>query len=108
MRRWFGDRMFVGMFGSQTTLMALVFVSCLLPFVSFDIVSYAAGLTILSFWRFAIATFAGIIPASFLLAHLGSELKAGEIDSIMISVFLIGGITLIPVVFKLVRDRLRR
>ena len=108
LRRWFGDRLSVGIFGSQTTLMALVFVSRLLPFVSFDIVSYAAGLTILSFWRFAIATFVGIIPASFLLAHLGSELKAGEIDSIMISVFLLGGITLIPIVLKLVRDRLRR
>ena len=108
LRRWFGERLSVGIFGSQTTLMALVFVSRLLPFVSFDIVSYAAGLTILSFWRFAIATFVGIIPASFLLAHLGSELKTGEIDAIMISVFLLGGITLIPIVLKLVRDRLRR
>jgi uncharacterized membrane protein YdjX (TVP38/TMEM64 family) len=108
MRRLFGDRLSVGMFRSQTNLMALVFVSRLMPFVSFDIVSYAAGLTILSFWRFAVATFAGIIPASFFLAHLGSELKTGEIDSILISVFLIGGITLIPILLKLVRDRSHR
>lgn len=108
LRRWFGERLSVGLLGSQNALMGIVLVSRLLPFISFDIISYAAGLTILSTWRFAIATLIGIVPASFLLAHFGGEMATGESDRIMISVLALGAITLIPLVVKLVRDRLRR
>ncbi len=109
MRRWFGERLSVGLLGSQNTLMGIVLVSRLLPFVSFDIVSYAAGLTVLSFWRFALATLVGIVPASFLLAHFGSEMISGESGRIMGSALALGGITLIPVAVKVIRDwRLRR
>jgi uncharacterized membrane protein YdjX (TVP38/TMEM64 family) len=107
--RWFGGRLSVGLIGSQNALMAIVFVSRLLPFLSFDIVSYAAGLTVLSFWRFAIATVAGIAPTSFLIAHFGSEMGSGETDRILLSVLALGGLTLIPVAVKLFRDwRARR
>lgn len=108
LRRWFGDRLAVGLLGSQNALTGIVLLSRLLPFVSFDIISYAAGLTVLSFWRFAIATLIGVIPASFLLAHFGGEMASGESDRIMISVFALGGITLIPLAVKFVRDRLRQ
>ena len=54
-----------------------------LPFIFFDVVSYAAGLTALSFWRFAIATLASIMPASFLLAHFGNEMATGEASRII-------------------------
>lgn len=107
LRRWFGDRLSLGLLGSQVALMGIVFVSRLLPFVSFDLVSYAAGLTVLSFWRFALATLAGIVPASFLLAHFGREMATGEAERIMISVLALGGITLIPVIAKLTYDRFR-
>ena len=108
LRRWFGERLSVGLLGSQNALTGIVLVSRLLPFISFDIISYAAGLTVLSFWRFAIATLIGIVPASFLLAHFGGEMITGESDRIMLSVLALGGITLIPLAVKLVRDRLRR
>lgn len=108
LKRWFGERLSVGLLGSQNALMGIVLVSRLLPFISFDIISYAAGLTPLTFWRFALATLAGIIPASFLLAHFGGEMATGESDRIMLSVLALGGITLIPLAVKLVRDRLRR
>lgn len=88
--------------------MGFVFVSRLLPFISFDIVSYAAGLTVLSFWRFALATLAGIVPMSFLLAHFGEEISAGDDRRIMVSVVLLGSITLIPVAVGVVRHRFRR
>ena len=106
-QRWFGDRLSVGLLGSQTALMGIVLVSRLLPFISFDIVSYAAGLTLLSSWRFAIATLVGIIPASFLLAHFGSEMATSESGRIMGSILALGVITLIPVAVKIVRDRMR-
>jgi uncharacterized membrane protein YdjX (TVP38/TMEM64 family) len=107
LRRWFGDRLSLGLLGSQNALMATVFVSRLLPFISFDLISYAAGLTVLSFWRFALATLAGIVPASFLLAHFGDEMASGEVERIMLSVLLLGAVTLLPVAAKPLYDRLR-
>lgn len=103
-QRWFGSRLSVGLVGSQNALMGIVFVSRMLPFLSFDIVSYAAGLTVLTFWRFTIATFAGIAPTSFLLAHFGSEMVTGETDRILFSVLALGGLTLVPLGVKLFRD----
>ena len=82
--------------------MGTVFATRLLPFISFDIVSYAAGLTSISFWRFAVATLAGIIPAGFLLSYFGSELVADETDRILVAVVLLGVLTAMPFVVKLI------
>ena len=82
------------MLSSQNTLTGIVFISRLLPFVSFDMVSYAAGVTPLRFWRFAVATLAGILPASFLLAHFGSELASGEGERIGLTLLLLAGVSL--------------
>ncbi len=90
----------VKIIGSQNTLMMIVFVTRLAPFISFDVISYAAGLTQLTFWRFLLATLMGIIPISFILAHLGSEVQDGELESIAIALFLLGFITLIPILIK--------
>ena len=106
--RWFGERLPASMLGSQNALTWIVFASRLLPFVSFDLVSYAAGLTLLSAWRFALATLAGIIPASFLLAHFGHELIGGEADVFLYTALGLGLITAVPVAVKLWRDRARR
>jgi len=100
LKNWLGDRYEKYMLGSQSTLMGIVFVSRLLPFISFDMVSYAAGITSLSFWRFSVATLAGIIPSSYLLAHFGSELAAAETGSIAITLLLLGGITLAIALIK--------
>ncbi len=93
--------------GSQNALMGIVFVSRLVPFISFDLVSYAAGLTPLSTWRFALATLAGILPASFLLAHFGSEMATADVRRIMISVLALGLLTLIPIAIKVVLSKRR-
>lgn len=106
--RWFGERLSVGLLGSQNALTGIVFVSRALPFMSFDMVSYAAGLTALSTWRFAIATLAGVAPISFLLAHFGSEMATGETNRILLSALALGALTLIPVAIELVRERLAR
>lgn len=49
----------------------------LLPFVSFDIVSYAAGLTSMSFGAFFIATGIGQLPATIVYSYVGSMLTGG-------------------------------
>lgn len=108
LRHRFGERLSLGWIGSQNALMGLVFASRLLPFVSFDLISFAAGLTLLSWWRFAIATFAGIVPASFLLAHFGAEMAAGEAQQAMIAALGLGVLVAIPFAAKFIRDRLKR
>lgn len=74
---------------SQKALMTAVFVSRILPFLSFDVISYAAGLSSLVFWRFAVATLFGILPASFFLAHVGSEFATAELSRIAWAIFLL-------------------
>jgi len=106
--RWFGERLSAGLIGSQNVLTGIVFISRLLPFVSFDLVSYAAGLTLLSVWRFALATLAGVIPAGFLLAHFGQEMTNGEADRFMYTALGLGLVTAVPLAVKLLRDRAAR
>ncbi len=50
-----------------------VLVARLVPIISFDIISYASGLTRMSFWRFMIATAVGMTPATFLYSYLGGQ-----------------------------------
>lgn len=108
LRRWFGENLSLSLLGSQNNLMAIVFASRLLPFISFDLVSYAAGLTPLTWLRFAIATVAGIIPASFILAHFGDEIASGEGERIAYSIIALGALTLVPVVARLVMRRRKK
>lgn len=51
-----------------------VLISRLLPFVSFDIISYGAGLTPITFPRFLIATGLGQLPATLVYSYLGQNL----------------------------------
>ena len=54
-----------------------ILISRLLPFISFDIVSYAAGLTSMSFWSFFIATGIGQLPATIIYSYIGGMLTGG-------------------------------
>lgn len=101
LHRWFGEQLKQGLVGSQNFLMLTLFASRLMPFISFDIVSYAAGLTNLTFWRFAVATLAGIIPAAFLLAHFGNALVDEEANRIFLAVLLLGLVTGLPLAASL-------
>lgn len=54
-----------------------ILIARLLPFISFDIVSYAAGLTSMSFKSFFIATGIGQLPATIIYSYVGSMLTGG-------------------------------
>lgn len=54
-----------------------VLICRLLPFVSFDIVSYAAGLTSMSFISFFVATGVGQLPATIVYSYVGGMLTGG-------------------------------
>jgi uncharacterized membrane protein YdjX (TVP38/TMEM64 family) len=105
MHRWFGDQIKTGWLGSQNTLTWLVFVSRLIPFISFDVVSYAAGLTPITTLRFAVATLFGLVPAAFLLTHFGGELATADPLRVTIAVLALGMLTAVPF---LVRWLMRR
>lgn len=49
----------------------------LLPFVSFDLISYAAGLTGMGFWAFFLATGVGQLPATLVYSYVGGMLTGG-------------------------------
>ena len=59
-------------YGSKTIL-----VCRLLPFVSFDAVSYFAGLTSIGFWSFVVATGLGQLPATIVYSYVGGMLTGG-------------------------------
>ena len=54
-----------------------IIIARLLPFISFDIVSYAAGLTSMKFWPFFIATGIGQLPATIIYSYVGGMLTGG-------------------------------
>jgi uncharacterized membrane protein YdjX (TVP38/TMEM64 family) len=108
LRKLFGDRVALGWLGSQNALTWMVFASRLLPFVSFDLMSYGAGLTPLKTWRFALATLLGLIPASFLLAHFGGELALTELSGAMTTVLLVGLFLAVPALLKVLHAWWRR
>ena len=95
----------VKFFGSQNTLMLIVFVTRLAPFISFDVISYAAGLTKLTLARFFLASLLGIIPISFILAHLGSEITNGELEGISIALIVLGFFTIVPFTLNKIFNR---
>lgn len=65
-----------------------ILIARLLPFMSFDIVSYAAGLTSMSFWSFFWATGLGQLPATIIYSYIGEMLSGG------IKMFVLGLLTL--------------
>jgi uncharacterized membrane protein YdjX (TVP38/TMEM64 family) len=54
-----------------------ILIARLLPFISFDIVSYAAGLTSMSFGSFFLATGIGQLPATIVYSYVGGMLTGG-------------------------------
>jgi len=108
LKKVFGARVDAGLLGSQNALTWTVFASRLMPFVSFDIISYAAGLSRLHAWRFGLATLAGIIPASFLLAHVGVEAVSGDMGRATWVVLGLGLVTGLPLLWVATRKPERK
>lgn len=76
----------------------------LLPFVSFDIVSYAAGLTPIKFWDFFIATGLGQLPATIVYSYLGN--LAGSTKTIFIAIVSVVALSaLVYMIGKIYNDK---
>jgi membrane protein DedA with SNARE-associated domain len=79
-----------------------ILIARLLPFISFDIVSYAAGLTSMSFGGFLVATGLGQLPATLVYSYVGGMLTGGArlmVTGLLILFALSGLIVLIRQVY---------
>ena len=57
----------------------LIFLTRLLPVLSFDLISYAAGITGVSLSIYSIATLLGMIPSTFFLTYMGAAFQLGKL-----------------------------
>ncbi len=70
-----------------------VLIGRLLPIIPFKVFSIAAGTTRISFWRFLLMTFVGVVPRLFLLSIVGEWLRHSTLPMV-IGLLVIGGIYL--------------
>lgn len=76
-----------------------VLIARLLPFISFDVVSYAAGLTSMGFWPFFIATGIGQLPATIVYSYIGGMLTGG-VRTIVFGLLILFALSILLVLFK--------
>ncbi len=82
-----------------------VLIARLLPFVSFDIVSYAAGLTAMGWWEFIWATGLGQLPATLVYSYVG-DMLVGSVRNVVFGLLILFALTtLIIMVRHIWRDR---
>lgn len=76
-----------------------VFLARILPIVSFDLVSYAAGVTSIRFWTFFWATGLGQLPATILYSYLG-ETATGTVQMLFILFTVVIALAVLGMLFK--------
>jgi uncharacterized membrane protein YdjX (TVP38/TMEM64 family) len=81
---------------SDRLLIKIVFLSRLLPVISFDVVSYGAGLTKMSLSKFSLATYFGMLPLTFVYTYYGSILTFGTELPIILAVVMVILFFLVP------------
>ncbi len=89
-------------YGKHTVLIAR-----LLPFISFDIVSYAAGLTSMGFWEFFIATGVGQLPATIIYSYIGGMLT-GTAKTFVMGLLMLFAVTALAALFKQIWSEKRK
>lgn len=102
MRRWVRG---LGPIGPLAAIGGILFASRLVSFIVFDAVSYAAGLPPLRGRCFALATLAGVIPVGVALVWFGDRMVEEGAGWIGLAVLLLGGVTLLPLAFRLLGSR---
>jgi len=76
-----------------------ILVCRLLPFISFDFISYAAGLTSMGFLAFIVATGIGQLPATVVYSYVGGMLTGG-VQMIVTALLILFSITILIFMFK--------
>lgn len=76
-----------------------ILIARLLPFISFDIVSYAAGLTSMSFLQFFVATGIGQLPATIIYSYIGGMLT-GSLKTFVFGLMMLFAVSTLIIFLK--------
>ena len=85
---------------TERKLVYVIFFARLLPMISFDLISYGAGLTRISFRGFTIATLLGLIPLTFAVSYSGKSFLSASRSSLIIGAIIVLLFFLVPIWIK--------
>jgi uncharacterized membrane protein YdjX (TVP38/TMEM64 family) len=81
---------------SEGLLTKIIFFSRLMPLISFDVVSYGAGLTRMSLRSFTMATLLGSLPMTFIYHSFGSILKVSSTTALILGLIIVAILFALP------------
>lgn len=84
-----------------------ILIARLLPFMSFDIVSYGAGLTSIGLWSFIWATGLGQLPATLVYSYVGGMLTGG-VQKFVTGLFILFAISILVYLLRKVWNDKKR
>lgn len=76
-----------------------ILIARLLPFISFDVVSYAAGLTSMSLRSFLVATGIGQLPATLVYSYVGGMLS-GDAKTVVYGLLILFSVSILIYLIK--------
>ncbi|MBD3641719.1 MAG: TVP38/TMEM64 family protein [Marinobacter sp.] len=82
--------------GSQRFLFMAVLLTRLIPLFSFALVSYAAGVTAIKVWRYALATAVGMLPMTFVFAGLGQSFELNPVVTVLAAAVVLMVMSALP------------
>lgn len=82
--------------GSQRFLFVAVTLTRLIPLFSFALISYAAGVTAISLWRYALATTLGMLPMTLVFAGLGHTFEFNPILTVIAATVILVIMSTLP------------
>ena len=112
--RWFGRPLVERMVGAKALNLSdrffdrygryAVLIARLIPVVSFDLISYAGGLTNMTLWQFFWATGLGQLPATIIYSILGQNITSG----VKFGFWVFSGVVSLLIISFLVKKKLER
>ncbi|MHA7853984.1 TVP38/TMEM64 family protein [Marinobacter shengliensis] len=82
--------------GSQRFLTIAILLTRLIPVFSFALISYAAGVTAIKAWRFAIATLLGMLPMTVVFAGLGNTFRLNPMLTVLAGAAILAAMVWLP------------
>lgn len=95
-QRKFGHHPMFSTRGSQRFLFLAVLFTRLIPLFSFALISYAAGVTAITLWRYALATALGMLPMTFVFAGLGQGFELNPVVTVVAAVMILAIMSALP------------
>lgn len=86
--------------GSQRFLFIAVFLTRLIPLFSFALISYAAGVTAIQVWRYALATALGMLPMTFVFAGLGHSFELNPALTVVAAAIILFIMSTLPLYLR--------